>query len=390
MPKLISVPAFAMAVLAVASIYSRPAEAQQFGNPGLMPGMGPGQMAQGPMGMGAMGPAPMGMGPMGAPMAPMAGPPQGGCAMCGGQGCAACDDGSHADCGYGGGFEDDGGVMIDQVGSFIDCPIPITQVKVRYDRAINFEDFDRAAYFFPTTVANGGQLPAREGVMDFEEITTIIEVAFSRRVSGFVELPGRLVESDLAPQANGGRNRDGFGDMRAGGKFAFIANDCEYLTGQVRLYMPTGDATEALGTGHTSIEAGLLYQWNFAERWNVTAEVLDWQAINSPTIPGTTNLFTGNVIQYGTGLSYDVLDHCGDCGTMRVSAVAEFIGWTVIDGFKSGPQVPVSADGDTIINGFYGFRGTWGAHTFYGGYGHCLSNDQWYEEIYRLEYAWRF
>lgn len=326
--------------------------------------------------------------------------------MCGGQGCAACYDGGCADCGCGDGSCGDGGCgggdgyghggggdsqgMLEQVGSFIDCPIPMTQVKVRYDRAINFEDFDRAAYFFPTTVANGGQLPVREGILDFKEITTIIEVAFSRRVSGFVELPGRIVESDLGPQANGGPNRDGFGDMRAGGKFAMIANDCEYLTAQVRLYMPTGDATEALGTGHTSIEAGLLYQWNFAERWNVTAEVLDWQAINSPTIPGTTNLFTGNVIQYGAGLSYDVLEHCGDCGTMRVSAVAEFIGWTVIDGFKSGPQTPVSADGDTIINGFYGFRGTWGAHTFYGGYGHSLSSDQWYEEIYRLEYAWRF
>lgn len=367
------------------ALLTQPCAAQFQGNPGLMPAYA------GPQ----SGMHPGGMPPGGMALAPMAvnGPAQGGCPECGGSGCPSCcvdcggGCGDYADCGYG---EDNTGSMLDQVGSFIECPIPMTQVKVRYDRAIHFEDFDRAAYFFPTTVANGGQLPVRENVLDLEEITTIIEVAFTRRFSAFVELPGRLVESDLAPPLNGGRNQDGFGDMRAGGKFAFVANDCEYLTGQVRLYMPTGDAEEALGTGHTSIEAGLLYQWNFAERWNLTAEVLDWQAINSPTIPGTDELFTGNVIQYGLGGAYDVITHCGDCANLRVSAAAEFLAWTVIDGYESGLRTAEQADGDTIVNGYYGFRATWGAHTFYGGYGHCLSGQQWYEEIYRLEYAWRF
>jgi hypothetical protein len=314
--------------------------------------------------------------------------PDGGDASCtcGGQGCSACSGAWEDYGGYGSAGDGD----VDRVDGFIDCPIPMTQIRVRYDKANHFEDFDRALYFFPTTVANGGQLPAPERVLDLDEITTIIEVAFTRRISAFVELPARLVESELAPAANGGANRRGFGDLRGGGKFAVIANDCEYLTAQVRVYLPTGDAEEALGTGHTSIEAGLLYQWEFASHWNLTGEVLDWQAINSPKIPGTANQFTGNVIQYGLGLSYDVMHHCGDCAKIRLSAIAEAIGWTVIDGFQSGLQTPVSADGDTIANGYLGFRATWGPHSFYGGYGKCLTSEQWYDEIYRLEYSWCF
>src|SRR5262245_39413257 len=99
--------------------------------------------------------------------------------------------------------------------------------------------------------------------------------------------------------------------------------------------MPTRDATEALGTGPTSIEVGLRYQHQFCERWNFTAEVLDWQALNSPTIPGTTNLFTGNVIQYGMGVAYDVCDHCGDSCNLHINASGEIIGWTIIDGYES-------------------------------------------------------
>ena len=66
-----------------------------------------------------------------------------------------------------------------------------------------------------------------------------------------------------------------------------------------------------------------------------------------------------------------------------MAPVAEIVGWSVLDGFKTaGP-----ADGDEIINLKLGtrirgrFRGSW-----YVGYGFALTDDVWYDEIFRLEY----
>ena len=115
----------------------------------------------------------------------------------------------------------------------------------------------------------------------------------------------------------------------------------EYLTFQLRGYFPTGDTSEGLGTGHYSVEPGLLY-FHQVDRWQFQAELKDWIPIGGDTD------FNSNVIEYGAGLGYVL----ADTGRCVVTPVGEVVGWTFIGGQKQNADtvVPVSANGDTIIN----------------------------------------
>src|SRR5262249_40175955 len=149
------------------------------------------------------------------------------------------------------------------------------------------------------------------------------------------EVPYRFINPDQ------NANADGFGDLEAGFKYAFIACEGNYLTFQFKVYTPTGDAFRGLGTDHTSVEPGILFQRCVRERWTVFGELRDWIATD-----GTD--FSGNVLRYGVGVGYDVYRSC----TWRVTPVLEGVGWTVLSGKESviGPVPVQDASGDTIIN----------------------------------------
>src|SRR5262249_39125038 len=125
-------------------------------------------------------------------------------------------------------------------------------------------------------------------------------------------------------------------------------------------------------------------------------QVTDWIPIGAG--PGS-----GNVLMYGAGLGYDAYHR----GCLRVTPITELVGWTVINGFESIPGVitpaatpgldlPVThgvadATGDTIINAKIGVRTYFGhGHDVYIGWGHSLTGEHWYRDIYRVEYRFSF
>src|SRR5205807_10330727 len=110
------------------------------------------------------------------------------------------------------------------------------------------------------------------------------------------------------------------------------------------------------------------------------------------------------------GVGYDVYKNC----RCRIQPVAEVFGWTVLNGFESvfaGAANPITpapgavpptldlpithgvhdASGDTIINAKIGVRTYFGERSdVYFGYGHALTGEHWYKDIYRVEYRVRF
>ena len=85
-----------------------------------------------------------------------------------------------------------------------------------------------------------------------------------------------------------------------------------------------------------------------------------------------------------------------NCGaTPRITAVVEFLGWTVLEGLRS-TGVPAAlgvlqdADGETIVNSKYGLRYTEGQHSIYAGFGNALTGHVWYETVMRVEYMRSF
>jgi hypothetical protein len=290
---------------------------------------------------------------------------------------------------------------------YIDNAIVGTQLRFRFDAAYGANRPDRAEYFYAkcgcfgnpfnlpdlqAALEGSGQFdpdapgppgqptpgPVGQPVetnVDYQEIRSYLEYAPLTWLSGFVEIPVRF----LNPEVN--NNSAGLGDIQAGLKCALLANPDQYLTFQLKGYFPSGAARRGLGTDHYSLEPGLLLFHRLNERLVFEAEFKDWIGI-----PG--NDFTGNVLQYGMGASYDVCGcGCPECDCLRVIPVLEVVGWTVLDGLKvPEPGPSVDAAGDTIVNLKLGGRVPLCKGDLYMGYGRRLTGQRWYNDIFRFEY----
>ncbi len=218
-------------------------------------------------------------------------------------------------------------------------------------------------------------LPQPEPRIDYQDLSAYLELAANDRLSGFVELPWRF----LNPEVNA--NANGLSDMNAGFKYAFLCHEDLVATFQFRTSIPTGDAHRGLGNHHVSLEPAFLFYDRLTDRLGLEGEFRYWVPIDG------TN-FAGDLVRYGLGLHYDVWKSC----TMAVSPVAEFVGWTVLDGKESavtpsGVVATRDAAGDTIVNVKLGLRLRLDSlGDFYAGYGRSLTGDRWYENTFRFEF----
>lgn len=258
---------------------------------------------------------------------------------------------------------------------YIDNAIPGTMFRLRFDDALNDRRPTRAEFFYAKGKPGGPGLPEPEATVDFQDLTSYLEFAPSERFSVFVELPVRFVQFHDDPSHNG------FSDMNAGFKYAFLREEDCVGTFQFRIYAPTGAASRGLGNHHVSLEPAFLFYTRLSERLAGEAELRAW-------IPVGGTDFAGDIIRYGVGVSYDL------CKIRNVQfvPVAEFVGWTVLDGktsvvLPSGDFFAQDAAGQTIVNAKVGLRAKVGERfDVYTGYGRPLTGNRWYENIYRLEF----
>jgi hypothetical protein len=283
-----------------------------------------------------------------------------------------------------------GFAVLDNPGGYIDSAIVGTQFRLRFDAAYGNPMPDRAEFFYGQCGCFGGNAPGPllpETNVDYQDFIPYFEWATSDCLSFFFEAPARLINPDVNPNAGG------FSDLNAGFKYALIAHPDEYLTIQFRVYAPTGDADRGLGNGHVSLEPSILYFRRFTERLTLQAEFRDWIPISDSVAPNGDN-FAGNVIRYGAGLGYDLYCCSDECTSRRLTPVAELVGWTILDGYGfdgNNPQAgAIDQSGVTIVNAKFGVRYTVNQHSFYAGYGTALTDDVWYDDIFRLEYRQAF
>jgi hypothetical protein len=303
----------------------------------------------------------------------------------------------------------------DSDAGYIDNAIVMNRIRLRADAAYDNPFPDRAEFFYPTCgcfpSAIGPPLP--ESSVDYQELELDLELAVTRRLSGFVEVPFRFID----PVANA--NEAGLSDVRAGFKYALLAGPDSWLTFQTRVFAPTGDGRKGLGTEHPSLEPALLFQRN-CNRLSFFGELRYWMPIdpNQEVFPlavelggpgGALRDYGGPVVRYGLGASYEVLRSNYACRPWWASVVTEFVGWTILDGLKERTLTPfepilnpdgslnlnfvedyASARNDTIVNLKIGVRFNTTRDTLYLGYGRALTRDVWYEDIMRAEYMIRF
>lgn len=265
------------------------------------------------------------------------------------------------------------------MGGYIDTARPMTQFRLRYDIANDNNAPDRAEFFYPKCgcfgAANGGRGPILpEKSVSYQDVTAYFEYAPTQRLSAFIEAPYRFLNPDQNANANG------FSDLQLGFKAAAIARPDLFVTGQLRVYVPTGDGTQGLGTEHVSLEPAILFWKQFCNNWRLEGEVRDWISVG-----GTE--FAGNVLRYGIGVNRPFYVSTRSW----VAPVIEAVGWTVVSGQGSNFDGTIyDAAGQTIVNGKLGLRFGIDRHSLYAGYGRALTGNVWYHDMYRFEYRFTF
>jgi hypothetical protein len=294
---------------------------------------------------------------------------------------------------------------------YLDNPIPVSQIRVRFDAAFEDQFPDRSEFFYgkcgcyravgadPNAPGPppGSTVSAIPNSLNFQQMYINGEYAPIRRFSVFAEVPVRWIQAQgFTAVKPGGTfpNQAGLGDVMAGFKLAAVASESTYLTFQFRSYFPSGDASKGLGTNHYSVEPSLLFYQKVSSRFTVEGQVGDWHPIGgSSGLPNTgSEGFAGDVFFYGIGPSYRLYsgNHFG------LTPVVELFGWHVLSGFQTqigGPIAGVETEvgGMNIVNLKAGVRTSIGYHnSFYVGFGQALTHDDWYKHIIRLEYRYVF
>jgi hypothetical protein len=262
--------------------------------------------------------------------------------------------------------------------SFIDSAIPMTQVKLLIEGNYGDHRPTRAEYIFPKSgVAGSPGWQTPETNVDWQQLTSYIEIAYQGMISGFIELPTRWVN----PAVND--NDWGMADIQAGFKVAALNSPGFTTTLEVRGTIPTRSGP-GLGSLHYSVEPGVLIYLRPMETITIEGELRYW-------LPLSGSDFAGDIARYGVGVSFGQRSY----EALWFTPVIEVVGWTVLGGKEMAPTpegfVIRGASGETIVNGMAGVRFGFGdMGDIYAGYGRSFSGEAWQHELWRLEFRVKF
>jgi hypothetical protein len=267
-------------------------------------------------------------------------------------------------------------IIRDSTVGYIDGAIPGDVLRFRFDSSYRNNQPSRGEFFYARSRPLGPGLPSGDAVKDDQEYQLYGEHLLGEHFSVFAEVPFRAADF----RVNG--NHSGPGDSNLGCKYALLTTEDTVGSFQFRTYVPTGAASRGLGNHHVSLEPSLLLYHNLSESLASESELRLW-------IPVGGTDFEGNLVRYGTGLRYNLVQGAG----WTLAPVVELVGWTFLDGRKSAfpSGVVSSASGDTILNAKVGLRlRLEGFGDLYAGYGRCLTGDTFYKDIFRLELRWLY
>jgi Putative MetA-pathway of phenol degradation len=266
---------------------------------------------------------------------------------------------------------------------FTEAPRPITQMRLRYDNVWKYPFPDKAEFLFPRSDGNGkGPRPLPGtlggGNVHYQDFMYYQEVGIDR-FSASVELPYNFFSPDNYHGASG------FGDMSIGTKSMLL--DCELLqfTFGFKTFIPTGNFTKGLGTGHVSLEPSFMAALKLAPETYLQAQL----AYRFPL--GGNGDYEGPVLHYHLSLN-QILWHCGN--DIKLIGVAELNGYEFLGGeYTSDAGVPLSAKGSVgdVVSIGPGVRLVICDKIDFGiGSAFNITSGSVGDEWLRIEFRWRF
>lgn len=283
---------------------------------------------------------------------------------------------------------------------YVEDAIIESKVRIRFDAAFENTVPDRAEFFYAKCGCyqdllgdpahdpdSPGPRPGLATEVDFRQLYLSAEYAFTPWVSAFGQLPVRWLEpQSFEPGTGSFSNQSGIEDIRAGLKFGLVADEAQSVTGQVKVFFPTGDAARGLGTDHATVEPALLYYQRVNDLVAVESQFGVWLPVGGANpVPITgEGTFAGDVLFYGIGSSFSV----ARTDRVRLAPVVELVGWRVLNGFQTAAVG--DATGTNIVNLKLGVRTVFAQGSIYAGYGVALTDASWYDDIVRFEYRYEF
>jgi hypothetical protein len=266
---------------------------------------------------------------------------------------------------------------------FVDGARPMTQMRIRWDSGLNMQFPDRAEYFW-ARADGGGKGPhfpingfKGETRLDYNQLSLYTEAA-SGNFSVFTILPYLSIDPDQAAHAAG------FGDMVIGTKSMLL--DCELmqLTFGFNTYIPTGNFTKGLGTGHVALEPQFLTAIRIAQGTYFQGQLAEWIPL------GGDNDYEGAILHYHFSLNQVLWRPIAD---VQIIGTAEFNGYSFQDGAFTDPILGgfQKASGDTYISIGPGLRCVICDKVDFGvGAAFNVTDHHFAQQLYRTELRWRF
>ena len=178
---------------------------------------------------------------------------------------------------------------------FVDGARPVTQTKMGFDAGTGFTQPDRAEYFWAQANGSGkGPAPTSpylgEVKLQDYELVNYTEAA-TGKFSLFVVTPYRSIYPEQAGHAAG------FSNINIGTKSMLFDSELFQITFQFRTYIPSGNPTTGLGTGHASLEPSLLLAVNLAKDTYFQGQLAEWIPLGGD--PG----YQGAILHYHASLN---------------------------------------------------------------------------------------
>ncbi len=208
---------------------------------------------------------------------------------------------------------------------FVEGTRPVTTTRIRWDYARDWDHPDRAEFIFAQPRATGGKGPAnKESSLSYSQLTLYQEVA-AKGFSFFFEMNYLSIDPDNNPHAAG------FGDMRLGTKSLLFDRDMFQLGFMFTTFVPSGNFTVGLGTGHVALEPSLLGTLKITPDTYFQTQLSEWIPI------GGDGDFQGSIFHYHFSLNHVLWRPIHN---VELIGTGEFVGYSFQAGQFSVPGQP--------------------------------------------------
>ncbi len=269
---------------------------------------------------------------------------------------------------------------------FVESARPQTQQRLGWDAGRNLTAPDAGEFFWARADGKGlGPNPANhanpngllgERRVNYNELYMYTEAALGN-IGTFIYMPYRSLDGELVGHAAG------FGDLQVGTKTLLF--DCELLqiAFEFRTYIPSGNASKGLGTGHVSLEPSLIVGVKVAPETYFQGQLAEWIPL------GGDPDYEGAMLHYHMSLN-QVL--CRILPDVPLVGTAEFNGYSFQTGQYTDPVLgETRLTGTTYVSIGPGLRLFVCDKIDFGvGTAFAVTDHHFAQELFRSEFRWRY